>query len=99
MRECLRGVDVLGRLGGEEFAAILPETGDGKAALVAERLRAGVEALRVDLAGGDVLRLTLSLGIAGKRPGETLESLLGRADAALYAAKQAGRNRVEVASL
>ncbi|MES9996527.1 diguanylate cyclase [Desulfovibrio aminophilus] len=91
-RTALRQADVLGRLGGEEFAAILPET-DLKAGMeTAERLRRAVEELKVSH-GELVLRLTVSLGVAQIREGEDLDGLLKRADQALYEAKNSGRNR------
>lgn len=92
----LRESDVTGRIGGEEFAAVLPEQGLERAAAVAERLRAAVARLRVDAgsAHGRV-EVTISVGVAAF-PGdaETLEGLLECADARLYLAKQAGRNTV-----
>ena len=84
----VREVDVLGRLGGEEFAVMLPETGIARAAPAAERIRQGVEALRPE---GQ--NLTVSIGLAELRD-EDLEALMIRADGHLYAAKKAGRNRV-----
>ena len=95
----LREIDLLGRLGGEEFAAILPETDPQQALLVAERLRNAVQMLSFTCENGSRLRLTLSIGVAECLPGEVrLESLLARADRALYRAKDAGRNRTELAS-
>jgi diguanylate cyclase (GGDEF)-like protein/PAS domain S-box-containing protein len=94
-RETLRAVDILGRIGGEEFAALLPETGIEEALGVAERLRAAVAAAVAEFEGSR-LAVTVSLGAAEcAGSGESLDSLLGRADAALYRAKQAGRNRAE----
>lgn len=92
--ETLRGVDVLGRIGGEEFAALLPETEIQDAVYAAERLRAAVESMEI-VAGKMPLSVTISLGVAQWDGTENLESLLNRADAALYRAKEAGRNRVE----
>ncbi|WP_435104823.1 sensor domain-containing diguanylate cyclase [Arhodomonas sp. AD133] len=89
----LRTTDLLGRLGGEEFAVLLPDTGEADAARVAERLRAAVSATRVTSRGG-VIRWTASFGRAEWRAGETLADIQQRADAALYAAKRQGRNRV-----
>lgn len=96
-RECqrtLRKLDLMGRIGGEEFAGLLPETAEPAACQVAERLRAGVENLDLD----DVvpgLRVTISLGVAQMRADDAdFAALLARADAAMYRAKQAGRNRV-----
>lgn len=95
--DTLRDLDILGRLGGEEFAALLPHT-DLKAALVvAERIRDAVERSPLDLGDGRVLRMTISIGVARLDSGERLDSLLDRGDRALYAAKQGGRNRVEEA--
>ncbi len=93
-RETLRGMDVLGRIGGEEFAAILPET-DLEAALhAAERLRLAVASMNVEH-DGRPLPVTVSLGVAlSSGPDESLDDLLRRADQALYRAKQGGRNRV-----
>jgi diguanylate cyclase (GGDEF)-like protein len=85
--EVLRPIDVIGRLGGEEFGVILPGLELKEAVAVADRLRAAVAALRP---GGHAV--TASLGVAS---GVTaLNDLLARADACLYAAKDAGRNRV-----
>lgn len=93
----VREVDVLGRMGGEEFVVLLPQTDSREAWLVAERLRETVESLRVALEDNGELGMTLSLGIALRLPGEHLDSLIGRADKALYRAKAGGRNRTEVA--
>lgn len=93
-RETLRGIDVLGRLGGEEFAALLPETGLEAALQAAERLRVAVADMGL-VHGGAPLAVTMSLGVAQAAGAEeTLDSLLKRADEALYEAKQSGRNRV-----
>ena len=95
----LREVDLLGRLGGEEFAAILPETDLQQAQQVAERVRNSVQALSFTSADGSRVRLTLSIGVAARREGELrLEDLLARADRALYRAKAGGRNRTEIAA-
>jgi diguanylate cyclase (GGDEF)-like protein/PAS domain S-box-containing protein len=96
--ETLREVDVLGRIGGEEFAAVLPQTNEAQAVLVAERLREEIAAARVPLADGSFLSVTVSLGVCEMRPGaESLDALLKGADTALYKAKSNGRNRVETA--
>ena len=86
----IRNVDYLGRVGGEEFAVLLPETGIEDALLVAERLRAGLQA-RAD----DGFEFTVSIGVAMARTEESLADMMRRADAALYRAKRGGRNRVE----
>jgi diguanylate cyclase (GGDEF)-like protein len=96
LRNTLRAVDSFGRLGGEEFAAILPETDAAGATLVAERLREAIEtseAARAD--DGQVIRHTASIGVVALSPDDLdFEALLQRADRALYQAKAAGRNRV-----
>jgi two-component system cell cycle response regulator len=91
----VRSVDLVGRLGGEEFVVVMPETSLGEAMLVAERLRVAVADGPFALQGkSDTLAITVSIGIAMTGEGkDTLESLLKRADDALYAAKHAGRNR------
>jgi diguanylate cyclase (GGDEF)-like protein len=90
MRRRLRREDQLGRMGGEEFLVLLPDTGMAAARRVADALRRQVAA-----AGGPV-PVTASLGLATWE-GETSEALLRRADEALYAAKRGGRNQVQVA--
>jgi diguanylate cyclase (GGDEF)-like protein len=93
-----RGADLPARLGGEEFAMLLPETDLAGAVAQAERLRAACEALRVDLPGGVFapVSLTMSLGAAGCGPDDrSLDDVLRRADGAMYHAKHGGRNRVE----
>jgi diguanylate cyclase (GGDEF)-like protein/PAS domain S-box-containing protein len=92
----LRRSDVLSRYGGEELCILFPETDLEAAATVVERLRAAVEALPIATDAG-IVRCTVSAGVATRRPDETLESMLNRADSALYAAKEAGRNRVKTA--
>lgn len=93
----LRDSDVSGRMGGEEFAALLPHTATAAAHVVAERIRGDVAISSIPLEDGETLHLTVSIGIATAAPGEGLASLLARADAALYAAKRGGRNRVVLA--
>lgn len=96
-RHVLRGSDMVGRIGGEEFALLLPSTTPQEALDIAERLRSAVEAVVHDIAG-QTLRVTISLGIASlDATTDNLEDLLAAADEALYAAKGAGRNRVHVA--
>jgi two-component system, cell cycle response regulator len=96
LRRCLRPGDHLGRYGGEEFAVILPDTSAEEAERVAERLRAAVASLEPVWAPG-AGRVTLSGGIAFATPGRaSFSQLMVRADQALYRAKNAGRNRIEV---
>jgi diguanylate cyclase (GGDEF)-like protein len=91
----VRVTDLVGRLGGEEFAIAMPHTDIEGAKLLAERLRAAIAAGRVD-ADGDTVRVTASFGVAELSSQEDFESLYARADAALYSAKERGRNRIEI---
>ncbi|MTW09163.1 diguanylate cyclase [Pseudoduganella eburnea] len=92
-----RHVDLAGRLGGEEFALLMPETGAIAANLAAERLRRAIAAI-APAQSGVLQPITASFGVATLNPGDTsLDALLARADAALYRAKHGGRNRVEAA--
>jgi diguanylate cyclase (GGDEF)-like protein len=93
LQGCLRTQDMAGRIGGEEFAIFLPETDERVARLVAKRILSRMERARVASAEGDC-GVTVSIGVAQAEDSDDLESLLRRADQALYAAKQAGRNRV-----
>ena len=89
----MRSEDIVGRLGGEEFVAILPN-GIDPAIMVAQRVRLAFQAAGLQIAGHP-LNATVSIGAAELRPGEhRVEQLLTRADAALYRAKKNGRNRV-----
>jgi diguanylate cyclase (GGDEF)-like protein len=96
-RARLRGSDVLGRLGGEEFGLVLPATGATGARHLAEQVRLAVEALPLAGDGGRPLQVTLSAGVAEAALTDTPETLMHVADKALYQAKQQGRNRVVVA--
>lgn len=90
----LRSIDIVGRLGGEEFAVLLPETDCTAAVEVAERLREAIAAARVAVDGVPV-QVTVSIGVAPMSScDDDMDVLLGRADAALYEAKRGGRNRV-----
>lgn len=92
-RACLRTSDIVGRMGGEEFAALLPDTTPDEALQVAERLRQQVD--QAELEDEDrVVRFQVSIGIAALARDESLDSLLIRADRLLYRAKAEGRNRV-----
>ena len=91
----LRQEDVGGRLGGEEFAVLLVETGKASAHEVAERLRQAIAAAEVPLEDGSCVRFTTSIGVATAEPEDSnIEALIKRADQALYQAKNTGRNRV-----
>ncbi|MGE5505055.1 MAG: GGDEF domain-containing protein [Actinomycetota bacterium] len=102
-RLALREGDILGRVGGEEFAVALPNTGLDGARIIAERLRAQVEALSVPLPDKTALAFTVSVGVAActfagtEAEPPTVTDLLARADKALYRAKETGRNRVVAA--
>jgi diguanylate cyclase (GGDEF)-like protein/PAS domain S-box-containing protein len=94
-QEVLRNVDIAGRLGGEEFAIALPETGIEKAVEVAERLREIISSTEVSLPAGLQIHFTVSIGIAALvDKNANIETLLYEADKALYRAKQTGRNKV-----
>lgn len=107
--ECLRQVaailanriqragDLAARYGGEEFIVLLPTTELHTAQQLAERIRQSVEDLRLPHNSGDV-RLTLSIGVASFTPEHSIDELLHCADKALYAAKHAGRNQVQIGS-
>lgn len=86
----VRESDAVCRWGGEEFTILLPQTGLDNAAHLAESLRLAVAAIHIP----DLPRVTVSIGVAQQQPEETTESLIKRADAALYQAKDSGRNRV-----
>lgn len=93
IRDTLRQSDHIGRLGGEEFAVLLPHTGRAKALEVGEKLRAVVEALTIDI-GTQKIGVTASFGIAQfDIAAKNIDILLAHADSALYEAKKAGRNR------
>lgn len=100
-RNGLREPDILGRLGGEEFAVALPNTGLDGARIIAERLRALIAEQVMESPSGDRFTMTASIGVAAHAAAhptdlvaDDIDTLLGRADAALYRAKAAGRNRV-----
>jgi len=89
-----RDGDVLGRVGGEEFLMLLPDTGMNEATLVAEGLRTAIETMRLEL-DREPQALTISIGVAVREPTDLkFSTLIRRADRALYSAKRTGRNRV-----
>jgi diguanylate cyclase (GGDEF)-like protein len=96
--EVRQDVDIASRYGGEEFILILPQTDENGAALLAERLRASVAKTEVELPDGARPHVTMSCGVATFDPGQDpgIDTLIERADAALYRSKDAGRNRVTV---
>lgn len=95
LRTMARASDIVGRIGGEEFAILLPETSPPQAAVIAERVRSSVASLRIPLDGEDVVP-TISIGMAAVRfhQADPLAAAMKTADAMLYRAKEAGRNRV-----
>ncbi len=107
MQDAVRGIDILGRWGGEEFVALLPGASPEAAMLVAQRVRRNVERSVVpagnESSGAencDGVRVTLSVGVASFRgEGDTIDRMMERADHALYEAKESGRNRVSVDGL
>lgn len=93
--ESLRTIDIVGRVGGEEFAILLPETDNNHALDVAERIRRLVENTKITLENGLPLKFTISIGVAMFIDKDTnIDTLLHTADQALYQAKNSGRNRV-----
>jgi diguanylate cyclase (GGDEF)-like protein len=97
MRSTLRSTDLVGRYGGEEFLVVLPQTDLAGALVLAERVREAVEQTSIDL-GGTSLSVTTSIGAAAFGGAiESAEAFIEAADAALYEAKNAGRNRVVAA--
>ncbi|GLX13265.1 sensor domain-containing diguanylate cyclase [Pseudomonas straminea] len=100
-RHAKRNADTTARYGGEELALILPGAESTAAMAVAERIRADVEALAIANQGSPYANLTLSIGVASCTPGQAIQTpadLVAAADVALYAAKSAGRNRVNLAA-
>jgi diguanylate cyclase (GGDEF)-like protein len=97
LRAVCRDVDIPARMGGEEFALLLPETDTAGARTVAERAREHIAGTAHRSPAGESFRVTASLGVATLRPGASGEALLQAADEALYRAKDAGRNQVALA--
>lgn len=95
-RKALREVDIVGRVGGEEFAIMLPETGLDEAVEVAERLREAIAVADVPLDGDGVsLHFTVSIGVTALTQGASnIDALMNRADKAMYKAKESGRDKV-----
>jgi diguanylate cyclase (GGDEF)-like protein len=87
LQDALRANDRIGRIGGDEFAIVLPDIRREDCVRLAQRLRQ-VSPMVIDLTPGEGLRVGLSMGVASAEPGETFESVLSRADAAMYEDKR-----------
>jgi diguanylate cyclase len=98
LQKSVKGQDTVSRFGGEEFAIILPNTPRKGAQQVAENIRQTIERGKIQRSGNNeaVGNITISIGVAEFRQQESIEDLINRADTALYAAKNSGRNRVTV---
>ena len=96
MKQNVKGQDTAARYGGEEFAVVLPNTVLRSAVTVGDHIRRAVMAkeLMKRSTGQNLGRVTVSVGVATTRNGDTVQSLIARADGCLYAAKRNGRNRV-----
>ncbi|MFA5597878.1 MAG: GGDEF domain-containing protein, partial [Pusillimonas sp.] len=94
-KDCVRSNDLMARMGGEEFVVLLPEAERDTGLVIAERIRAAVQELRVELPDGQTLSFTVSIGVTVITPDHPdLSHALSRADERLYHAKTSGRNRV-----
>lgn len=95
----VKGKDRVARFGGEEFAILLPHTPVSGACALAEIIRSAVAKVRIRRTNGpELAAVTVSLGVAAYRAGESGEEFINRADVALYASKRNGRNRVTLYS-
>jgi diguanylate cyclase len=101
VRKIVRGNDSIARIGGEEFAVILPKTPLLGAVTVAENARASISRLKLERKGKSekLETITVSIGVSQYKQGESLEEFVNRADQALYFAKNSGRNRVSTESM
>ncbi len=96
LTECVREEDMVARLGGEEFCVVFPDTDRDTAGELAEKLRMAVDVHDFKTSVGRI-PVSISLGVAERRPGEANSEWIKRADEALYASKKGGRNRVSLA--
>jgi len=92
----VRRTDTVGRFGGDEFLIVLPSTNSSNALLVAERVCKCIEDADMSDSSGNAIKLTVSQGLSSYEPKEDENSLISRADDALYRAKKNGRNQVTV---
>jgi len=97
MQDCVRGHDYVGRYGGEEFLAVIPDADEATALQIAERMRRRISMNPVVFNANPIL-LTATIGVALSQPGDTPELLLRRADLALYSGKRMGRDNVQLAN-
>jgi diguanylate cyclase (GGDEF)-like protein len=98
VRGQIRGIDVFGRLGGEEFGIVLPETGIGEAVVLGQRICRALYNTDIRVSDGRFVKVTASIGLAEAGPAyATLDEVISAADTALYRAKERGRNCMEVA--
>lgn len=97
LRECTKGKDFPARYGGEEFVVLLPKTPLANAATVAEQIRQEIsgKSLKLKKSGKRIGNITASIGVSQIRSGDTIDSIVERADKALYLAKDSGRNNVK----
>ncbi len=99
LRECVRGIDLVSRIGGEEFLVVMPDISPADARNAAERLRMEVECVGFRLNGVPTpVGITVSIGLAFHRPGEAASAFVARADDALYGSKGGGRNKVTLSA-
>jgi diguanylate cyclase len=97
LKSCLRAGDYVSRYGGDEFALLLPGAQAKAAEEIADRIRMEIECRNFDIGGGkERVAVTLSVGVAAVREGDSPESLLERADRAMYKSKESGRNQTHV---
>ena len=97
MQDCVRGHDYIGRYGGEEFLAVIPDTDEESALQIAERMRGRIS-MNPIIFNAKPIMLTATIGVALSRPGDAPELLLRRADVALYDGKRLGRDTVQLAT-